>query len=77
MGGSGSEEFMVESEIGDDTLILCKCGYAANVEKASCAKDIPVDIDGNPVKATEKSYEPISTPNVGTIDDLEKYLKCS
>ena len=28
-------------------------------------------------KATEKSYEPISTPNVGTIDDLEKYLKCS
>ncbi len=77
MGGSGSEEFMVESEIGDDTLILCKCGYAANVEKASCAKDIPVDIDGNPVKATEKSYEPISTPNVGTIDDLEKYLKFS
>lgn len=77
MGGSGSEEFMVESEIGDDTLILCKCGYAANVEKASCAKDTPVDIDGNPLKATEKSYEPISTPNVGTIDDLEKYLKCS
>ena len=77
MGGSGSEEFMVESEIGDDTLILCKCGYAANVEKASCAKDVPVDIDGNPVKATEKNYEPISTPNVGTIDDLEKYLKCS
>ncbi len=77
MGGSGSEEFMVESEIGDDTLILCKCGYAANVEKASCAKDIPVDIDGNPVKATEKNYEPISTPNVGTIDDLEKHLKCS
>lgn len=77
MGGSGSEEFMVESEIGDDTLILCKCGYAANVEKASCAKDIPVDTDGNPVKATEKNYEPISTPNVGTIDDLEKHLKCS
>ena len=77
MGGSGSEEFMVESEIGDDTLILCKCGYAANVEKASCAKDVPVDIDGNPLKSTEKSYEPISTPNVGTIDDLEKYLKCS
>lgn len=77
MGGSGSEEFMVESEIGDDTLILCKCGYAANVEKASCAKDTPVDINGEPVKATEKNYEPISTPNVGTIDDLENYLKCS
>ena len=23
MGGSGSEEFMVESEVGDDTLLLC------------------------------------------------------
>jgi prolyl-tRNA synthetase len=35
MGGSGSEEFMVESEIGDNTLLLCRdCDYAANVEKA-------------------------------------------
>ncbi|MDR1788357.1 MAG: proline--tRNA ligase [Treponema sp.] len=37
MGGSGSEEIMVESEIGDNTLLLCRaCNYAANVEKASC-----------------------------------------
>ncbi|MDE7392239.1 MAG: proline--tRNA ligase, partial [Treponemataceae bacterium] len=37
MGGSGSEEFMVESPIGDDTLILCgNCGYAATAEKAAC-----------------------------------------
>jgi prolyl-tRNA synthetase len=37
MGGSGSEEFMVESEIGDNTLLLCEKGdYAANVEKATC-----------------------------------------
>jgi prolyl-tRNA synthetase len=46
MGGSGSEEFMVESEIGDNTLLLCKaaiggpnCDYAANVEKAECKPD--------------------------------------
>jgi prolyl-tRNA synthetase len=40
MGGSGSEEFMVESEIGDNTLILCRaCDYAANVEKAACKPD--------------------------------------
>ncbi|MDR1095951.1 MAG: proline--tRNA ligase [Spirochaetaceae bacterium] len=40
MGGSGSQEFMVESEIGDNTLIICpKCGYAANVEKAECRSD--------------------------------------
>jgi prolyl-tRNA synthetase len=41
MGGSGSSEFMVESEIGDNTLILCKsCEYAANVEKAACKPDV-------------------------------------
>ncbi|MDR1470376.1 MAG: proline--tRNA ligase [Spirochaetaceae bacterium] len=40
MGGSGSQEFMVESDIGDNTLLLCPtCGYAANVEKAECAND--------------------------------------
>jgi prolyl-tRNA synthetase len=47
MGGSGSEEFMVESEIGDNTLLLCKsCDYAANVEKASCAPDFERGIGG-------------------------------
>ncbi|MGN0728159.1 proline--tRNA ligase [Treponema sp.] len=77
MGGSGSEEFMVESAIGDDTLILCKCGYAANVEKATCAKDTPIDKNGQPVKPSDKKYEPISTPGVGTISDLEEHLGCS
>src|SRR5574344_1808790 len=48
MGGSGSEEFMVESEVGDDTLILCKCGYAANEEKATCKPDIALNKDGKP-----------------------------
>jgi prolyl-tRNA synthetase len=43
MGGSGSEEFMVESEIGDNTLLLCReCDYAANVEKASCKPDYQI-----------------------------------
>jgi prolyl-tRNA synthetase len=37
MGGSGSQEFMVESAVGDNTLLICpKCDYAANVEKATC-----------------------------------------
>ena len=76
MGGSGSEEFMVESEVGDDTLILCsKCGYAANVEKATCKADIALDKDGNPQVATDKAVEEIDTPNVKTIDDLAEFLK--
>ncbi len=78
MGGNGSEEFMVESAVGDDTLILCsKCGYAANTEKAECAKDTPVDKNGNPLVATEKPYEEVATPNVGTIEDLTNFFNAS
>src|SRR3954462_6581258 len=35
MGGTGSTEFMVPSEAGEDFIATCKsCGYAANTEKA-------------------------------------------
>ncbi len=35
MGGSGSVEFMVRSDAGEDLVAHCdNCGYAANVEKA-------------------------------------------
>jgi prolyl-tRNA synthetase len=76
MGGTGSEEFMVESVIGDDTLILCpKCDYSANTEKAACAPDVPLAADGKPQKATDKKFEAIDTPNVKTIDELAAFLK--
>ena len=36
MGGSESIEFMVESDAGEDLVAACsRCGYAANVEKAT------------------------------------------
>ena len=71
MGGSGSEEFMVESDIGDNTLILCKsCEYAANVEKASCAPDFTKASGEN-----TPAFEKIDTPNVKTIDELCAFLK--
>jgi len=79
MGGSGSEEFMVESEIGDNTLILCKsCGYAANVEKASCAADftqIKSIEDAKAAAVNTPPLEKIDTPNVKTIDELCGFLK--
>ncbi len=78
MGGSGSEEFMVESEVGDDTLIICPdCDYAANVEKASCKSDVAVDNDGNPQKKTELAIEEVATPNVFSIADMENFFKCT
>lgn len=76
MGGSGSEEFMVESEVGDDTLILCPgCKYAANVEKASCKPDVALGADGKPQVATDKAVEEIPTPDVKTIEQLTEFLK--
>lgn len=78
MGGTGSEEFMVESEIGDNTLILCpSCGYAANDEKASCAPDTPLAADGGAQKPTDKPYEPMDTPDVKTIEELSSFLQTS
>lgn len=70
MGGTGSEEFMVESPVGDDTLILCaSCGYAANTEKANCAPDAE-----NVTAKTDKAVSKIDTPNVKTIEELSSFL---
>ncbi len=75
MGGFGSEEFMVESEVGDDTLLLCSnCDYAANVEKAACKREIPLDSEGNPQVKTNLPIEQVATPNVFSIEDMEKFF---
>jgi prolyl-tRNA synthetase len=79
MGGSGSEEFMVESEVGDNILLLCKsCEYAANVEKASCTPDFqarPSIETARAAAANTPACKKIETPNVKTINDLCAFLK--
>ena len=78
MGGSGSEEFMVESEVGDDTLILCpQCGYAANIEKASCRADTAHDLNGNALVPVDKKIEKVPCPGVETIKHMEDFFKMS
>ncbi len=70
MGGSGSEEFMVKSDAGEDTVAYCSsCGYAANAEVATSKPEMVVRDKEN--KAT---YE-IHTPNVKSIDELCEFLK--
>lgn len=67
IGGSNSQEFMVKSEYGEDTIAFCgKCGYSANIEKAEC---IPGEIQVE----EEKQIEEIYTPNVGKIEDLMNF----
>ncbi|HEY6625843.1 MAG TPA: proline--tRNA ligase [Ignavibacteriaceae bacterium] len=70
MGGTGSEEFMVKSEAGEDTVAYCSsCGYAANAEVAASK----VDVIGR--EKESKAVYDISTPNVKSIDELCDFLK--
>jgi prolyl-tRNA synthetase len=69
MGGSGSQEFMVESDAGEDTVALCdQCRYAANVEVAHSGVATATRLTDN------KPVEEIYTPNIKTIDELAKFL---
>lgn len=70
MGGTGSEEFMVKSDAGEDTVAYCEhCGYAANVEVATSRVFNKKRYD-----VSKELYE-ISTPNVRSIDELCDFLK--
>lgn len=68
MGGSGSAEFMVKSEVGEDEIVFCECcKYAANMEKAPA---IAEEAEKEELKALNK----IHTPNSRTIEELVQSL---
>ncbi|MCF8241689.1 MAG: proline--tRNA ligase [Melioribacteraceae bacterium] len=70
MGGSKSEEFMVKSDAGEDTVAYCEsCGYAANIEVAESV------VDGAVRHYESKEVYEIHTPNVKSIDELCEFLK--
>lgn len=67
MGGSVSHEFMLLTDIGEDSLAICPdCDFRANMEAAACI----IENDSSDIKSLEKIY----TPGVKTIEDLQKFL---
>ncbi|MBM7461343.1 proline--tRNA ligase [Rhodococcus coprophilus] len=65
MGGSASEEFLAESEVGEDTYVRCvESGYAANVEAVKTLAPAPIPFDGLPEAVVH------DTPDTPTIDSL-------
>jgi len=73
MGGSQSHEFMVATDAGEDLIASCeKCGYAANLEKASSTLPAATDLE-----ATSPKPEQVSTPGMKTIEEVSKFLKIS
>ncbi len=70
MGGSGSQEFMVESNAGEDNLAVCEeSGYAANVEIATSL------VPKAERHAESKPFREVHTPNAKTIDEVAAFLK--
>ncbi len=67
MGGWGSHEFMLESDAGEDILLVCgSCGYAANQEVATQQHQFPAE---QPLPMEE-----VETPDSKTIAAVAAYL---
>lgn len=70
IGGSGSKEFMVLADSGEDDIVVCeKCDYAANIEAAIRAPKVA------PNPAPQAEFAKFYTPNIKTIPALAEFLK--
>ncbi|QWU80276.1 prolyl-tRNA synthetase [Campylobacter novaezeelandiae] len=71
IGGSGSKEFMVLTDNGEDDILTCQnCTYAANIEVAKRAKKECKD------ERPEANYASrFHTPNVRSIEELADFFK--
>ena len=70
IGGSHSEEFMVLSDNGEDTVLRCDVtGYAANAERCE-ALPAPAEAPDTDVPVMER----IATPGVTSIEHVSRFL---
>ncbi|MGC9351364.1 MAG: proline--tRNA ligase [Sulfurovum sp.] len=70
IGGSGSKEFMVLADSGEDTIVVCdSCEYGANIE-AAVRKSKGCDAE-----APEATFAKFHTPGVTTIEALSEFFK--
>jgi len=67
MGGRVSHEFMLLTDIGEDSIVICpECGYRSNMEAADCIVE-------NEAVATEDMTE-VHTPTQKTIEEVCSFL---
>ncbi|MGM0533104.1 MAG: proline--tRNA ligase [Campylobacterota bacterium] len=70
IGGSGSKEFMVLADSGEDTVVVCdKCDYGANVEAAVA---MPA---AKPEDGMEANFAKFHTPDTTTIEAVSTFFK--
>lgn len=71
MGGSGSHQFTIPVESGEDTIVYTADGsYAANLEKAA-VDPLPKEPSPDAVPTPED----VETPNIGSIEAVCAFLK--
>lgn len=69
MGGSVSHEYMLLTEVGEDSIVICnECDYSANMEAAE-------NIVNNESKGNVAELTCIETPDCKTIEDVCAFLK--
>jgi len=77
MGGTGSHQFTIPCESGEDTIVYTEDGsYAANLERAA-VDPLPKD-EGRGTKDEGRKIPPIEevhTPNIGSIEAVCEFLK--
>ena len=67
MGGTGAHEFMLITDAGEDTLVLCsECGYAANQDVAEIRRSDAPGVSG---PLTE-----VATPGQQEVRDVARFL---
>jgi prolyl-tRNA synthetase len=71
MGGSGSHQFTIPCESGEDVIVYSEDGsYAANLEKAA-VDPLPKQKDATAITVPEQ----VHTPNIGSIEAVCAFLK--
>ncbi len=69
MGGNISHEYMLLTPAGEDTIAICtECDYKANMEAAESITD-------NTESAPAEELKEVSTPHMGTIEELCSFLR--
>ena len=67
MGGTGSQEFLVEGEAGEDRAVVCdNCGYVMNEEVAQSGWKVE--------PGTAAELEEVHTPDKRTIEEVSAFL---
>jgi prolyl-tRNA synthetase len=70
IGGSGSREFMVLADNGEDDIVVCdSCSYAANIEAAKREDDFIPDPE---IEMTPGLFH---TPSITSIEELSDFFK--